>query len=205
MVLAVAGCSQRQFESYLLDSGQGKEKTAHHSPEPVNQQTTAVLSGDEFMAVKKVYSITLPSSELLTESNISMLGTAKKDLEAFYLIAKHMRASNKTEDLRIIEGFAREYIAEGIDSFLSRDIAKDSDQVKKILFDMQYLKALLLYEIKDIVHACETIRTLDARFSQNMNVDSDFVAKGFQKPLSHMVITDFKYLCEGNINNKALY
>ena len=194
LVLVVTGCSHRQFQSYLLNKDNEKQETVNNKPVPEDQRKIILTVSNDFVKVKKVYSL-----NLLNEGNVSMLERAKKDLEAFYLIAKNLRANSKTDDLKMFEGHAREYIDEGIDTLLKRDITGVSDEVKKILFKLQYLKALLLYELNDIVLACETIKSLDERFSQNMNVDSDFVVSELRKTGQYMVLTDFKYMCSENI------
>jgi hypothetical protein len=173
-----------------------KKETPDHSLQSFDERNNSLSYSDEFDSVKKVYSLPLPAVEILHERHISILNTAIKDLETFYLIAKYLRKYNKIEDLTLLEKYVREYMSEGIDLLLKREIANDNPEVKQTLFELQYFKALLFYEVKDIARACETLNNLESQYYQNKNVSVDFIAGRLKKKKPHMVMTDFKLLCK---------
>ncbi len=205
LALTLMNCTHEQFQTYLLDNGLEERKPVHRDIETVPETNIPLSYGDEFASLKKVYTTPAPATAKLDKRNISVLSTAKKDLETFYVIAHYLRTHKKMEDLDLLEGFAREYMGEGIDALLRKEVSSDSPEVKKLLFELQYLKSLLLYELNDIVMACKTIRNLEVLFSQSSNVNVGFIVDSLSSETPHMVLTEFNHLCNENILEKIAH
>ena len=199
MLAALAQCSHEQFQTFLLETDRQEVKPTDQPPVSFETADTAISSSDEFSSMKNVYSFQKLTTDGLNKRDINVLNRARKDLETFYLIARYLRKYNKSDDLTLFESFAREYMGEGIDSLLKRESDNDDPEVKKILFEMAYLKALILYEVKDLVHACETLYELDTHYTQDMNVDLDFIAGRLTTEVPHMVLAEFMHQCNKNM------
>ncbi len=137
----------------------------------------------------------------LHKRNIKILNTAKNDLETFYLFVNYLKNYNKMDDLKLLEKYAREFVSKRIDLLLKRESTSDDHEVKKILFELQYFKALIFYECGDIVKACETLNNLESQYYQNMDVEVDFLAAAFQQKEPFMALTFFKLTCKKNKTN----
>jgi len=204
IALAVlAQCSHEQLRTYLLETDQQKNVPSVQSVVTFETADTPISQSDEFSSMKSVYSFQELSLDSLSKRDMTVLIRARKDLETFYLIARYLRKYNKKDDLMLFESFAREYMGEGIDSLLKREADSDDPEVKKTLFEMAYLKALLLYEINDLVHACETMHELDIHYTQDMNVDLDFIAGRLKTAVPHMVLAEFMHQCNNNMYKRA--
>ncbi len=132
--------------------------------------------------------------------NIKILNTAKNDLVTFYIFAKYLRVYNKIDDLKLLEEYAREFVSKRIDPLLKKEMTNDNPEVKKISFELQYLKASLFYECGDIDKACETMDNLDSRYNQDMDVDIDFMATALQQKKPYMALTIFRLICKQKPN-----
>ncbi len=136
----------------------------------------------------------------INDRNIKILNTAKNDLQTFYLFVKYLREYNEIDDLKLLEEYAREFVSKRIDLLLKREIKNGESEVRKLLFELQYLKALLFYECRDIAKACETLDTLESQYYQNMDVDVDFLAAAFQQKKPYMALTMFRLICKPKTN-----
>ena len=192
-------CTHEQFQFYLLDTGIEENKQVDRPVESAGEGNTALVYNDELISFRKVYSTPPSTMDILNKRNINVLYTAEKDLDTYYLTAKYLRKYNKLDDLKLFEVFTREYISEGIDSLLKRDIKNDAREVKKILFELQYLKSLIFYEFNDFVMACETLNNLDIQYARDKDVIVDFAVSRLNKETPHMVLTEFKHMCSDNL------
>jgi len=197
--LILISCSHEQFQSYLLDTGVEENRQVERTVESAGKENTASVYSDEIISFRKIYSTPLSAMDILDNRNIDILHMAKKDLESYYVIAKYLRKYNKLDDLHMFEAITREYISEGIDSLLKREIKNDDNQIRIVLFELQYLKSLLFYEFNDYVMACETLNNLDIQYSQNKDLGVDFAASRLNTEMPHMVLTEFKHMCNNNI------
>jgi hypothetical protein len=204
--LLITGCTNEQFLAYLLNKKIPPKKPVMNSSRSwgLESDYSRERPRDIHAPTREVYSMPLPAIDTLMKSNVDLIKTARKDLESFSSIASHLRKYKKTEDLKLLEEFAREYIREGIDSLIKREIANDDPLIKTELFKLQILKATLYYEMKNLTQACETLETLETIYGENedINIATAVHLNNVKNDAQYMFLTEFRYMCKKHLAKK---
>ena len=170
--------------SYLSQYGFNVALIVNSNPVPVN-------------SVNKTTIPAITDINAFLSTGDGVLDILRKDLEAFYITARHLRMSNTTEDLEIFAEVTREYLSKRIDPLFKDKIDNYSPDVQKTLTELQFLKAHLLYEIDDVDVACETVSDLGSSDYHESNEDLKILDERFNKNSnSWLVMADFSYMCK---------
>lgn len=138
----------------------------------------------------------------LHKFNTKILYSARSDLLTFFLFIKYLKEYGKNDDFMLVEEYAKEFIDKQIDPILKREKLNDDPEVEKLFLELQYLKASLFYECKDIHKACEILKDLDDKYLQDIDIDVGFMRNVFQQKKPYMALTLFRYTCRNQTNFK---
>ncbi len=183
----IAGCTHTQ-------TGTGKKGTVKSKLELTDNKLIRVINADAFIAVKHTHVMSSSTIDL-HKDYISILSSSIRIMKSFYSSAIYLRKHNKIDDLQLLEEFAREYMSSRIDPLLRRKNEIDNLEVKKVMFELQHLKARLCYQFQDITQACETFHNLDSQYYKDIDKKADVIVIGFKKQKPYLMVTDFKYIC----------
>ena len=207
--LFIMGCSHNQGRSYLHDNDINNSRKSVKKinlsefnvalivkSDPVPIVPDPLVSDPLVLDNQNIIHVMPYMNSLLTTDD-AVLNKSRKDLENFYITAKHLRMSNMEEDLEIYAGIVKEYLSKRIDPLLKDKSDSNSLEVRQALAELQYFKAHLLFEIEDIDSACETVSELDSSDQDEINEDIKIISQRFNKINNYdMVMTEFNYMCK---------
>ena len=197
--LLLIGCSHEQFRAYLLDNDIKKSEKVNQEIN-VSEFKVALMvkkPPDTFNLVSKSISTAMPVMKSYLVTDNTVLDKSRRDLENYYITAKHLRMSNMPEDLELFAEIVKEYLSKRIDPLLKNNNDDHSPEVRRALTELQYNKANILYEIKDLESACKTLSDLESNSEHEAKEDLKILSQRFSKiSQSYLVMTEFSYKCK---------
>jgi hypothetical protein len=112
------------------------------------------------------------------DAHVTTLKTVKRDLEAFWLFARQMRIHNEINDLALLEEAAGEYLKESVDGVIQEEPEQTQPETIRLLAELHYLKAMLLYEFNNVSSACGALKDMKSRFSEHLEIKVDNADSG---------------------------
>ena len=197
--LLLMGCSHKQFRADFLDNDTKKNEKGNQKIN-VSELKVALMvknAPDRFNLVSKRISPAMPDMKSYLVVDDSVLDKSSRDIENYYITAKHLRMSNMEEDLEIFAEIVKEYLSKRIDPLLKNKNDDDSPEIRRALAELQYKKANLLYEIKDLDSACKTVSELKSNDEHKAKEGIEISSQRMEKiSQSYLVMTEFSSMCK---------
>jgi len=194
--LLLMGCSHKQLRTYVPDSDTKKNEKAVQKIN-LSEFNVALIVKSDPNPVNRTIIPMMPGMNSFLATDDDVLDKSRKDLETFYITARHLKMSNIAEDLEIFAEIAREYLIKRIDPLLKDKSDDHSPEVRRALAELQYYKAHLLYEIEDIDSACETVSAFETGDNHDAKEDLKILRERFNGTSnSYMVMTEFSSMCK---------
>jgi len=194
--LLLMGCSHKQLRTYVPDSDTKKNEKAVQKIN-LSEFNVALIVKSDPTPVNRTIIPMMPGMNSFLATDDDVLDKSRKDLETFYITARHLKMSNIAEDLEIFAEIAREYLIKRIDPLLKEKSDDHSPEIRRALAELQYYKAHLLYEIEDIDSACETVSAFETGDNHDAKEDLKILRERFNGTSnSYMVMTEFSSMCK---------
>jgi len=194
--LLLMGCSHKQLRTYVPDSDTKKNEKAVQKIN-LSEFNVALIVKSDPNPVNRTIIPMMPGMNSFLATDDDVLDKSRKDLETFYITARHLKMSNIAEDLEIFAEIAREYLIKRIDPLLKEKSDDHSPEIRRALAELQYYKAHLLYEIEDIDSACETVSAFETGDNHDAKEDLKILRERFNGTSnSYMVMTEFSSMCK---------